>query len=345
MKGNKMEFKILDLKYDEVIQSHYITILTDYSFAIEHLVPSISKLDYQRNPLRSSFYTRLENDIVSGCIMPPLTIAFNLHISKDTLIDEKLLLSNFEKAFVLDGIQRLNTLARINDRDGFDSSRPLYLDVLVCESMDRLLYRMITLNNGQRPMTARHQIEILAGNIFDFDNLPILSVTEKQIKGKKKQTEDTAMSKEIVIKGYLAYISHSINIDNQKIIESKMDELIAEQIMESDISNRKTEFSDVVSFINKFLKNETLKEWFLVPNNFIGFCAAMAIAFDNIRYENESALKQSVILFESSFSSIDVSKIRLGLARRRLASFFFENYSRLTRLSPNQLLNEISQEL
>lgn len=340
-----MNFKILDLKYDDVIQSHFVTVVADYSFAIANLVPLISKLDFQRNPLRASFYARLESDIISGCIMPPLTIAFNLQYKKDAHINEELLLSNICKAFVLDGIQRLNTLARIHDRDEFEPSRPIYLNILICESMDRLLYRMITLNNGQRPMTARHQIEILAGNIFNFDDLPILTVTEKQIKGAKKRSEDTIMSKEVVIKGYLAFISHSINIDNQKIIESKMDELIAEQIMESDISKRKTKYSDVISFINNAIDNKTLKAWFLVPNNFIGFCAAMAGAFDAIQNEKISDLGQSISLFENAFSSIDISKIKLGLARRRLALFFFENYSRLTKLSSNQLLNEISQEL
>lgn len=340
-----MEFRILDLKYDDVIQSHFVTVVADYSFAIANLVPLISKLDYQRNPLRASFYARLESDIISGCIMPPLTIAFNLQYNKDAHINEEILLSSLDKAFVLDGIQRLNTLARIYAKDGFEPSRPVYLNILICESMDRLLYRMITLNNGQRPMTARHQIEILAGNIFNFDDLPILTVTEKQIKGAKKRSEDTIMSKEVVIKGYLAFISHSINIDNQKIIESKMDELIAEQIMESDISKRKTEYSDVISFINNALNNETLKAWFLVPNNFIGFCAAMAGAFDAIQNEKITDLGLSISIFENAFSSIDISKIKLGLARRRLALFFFEDYSRLKKLSSNQLLNKISQEL
>lgn len=63
--------------------------------------------------------------------------------------------------------KELNTLSRI-DADKLDMSRILYCNILISDSMDRLLYRMITLNNGQKPMSARHQIEILAGNIFDF---------------------------------------------------------------------------------------------------------------------------------------------------------------------------------
>lgn len=40
---------------------------------------------------------------------------------------------------------------------------------------------MITLNNGQKPMSPRHQIEILTQELFDFTAYPNLIVqTEKE---------------------------------------------------------------------------------------------------------------------------------------------------------------------
>lgn len=45
----------------------------------------------------------------------------------------------------------LNTMKRIANDDKFPKDRMLYCNILICNSMDRLLYRMITLNNGQRP--------------------------------------------------------------------------------------------------------------------------------------------------------------------------------------------------
>lgn len=68
-------FRVLDESYDNVIQSVYLTVMADYKFALEPLVPLIDKLDFQRSPLRKLFYSRLEKDIVNGCIMPFLTIA------------------------------------------------------------------------------------------------------------------------------------------------------------------------------------------------------------------------------------------------------------------------------
>ena len=340
-----MYLEILDKQFDNVIKSNYLTVKTTYSAAIQYFVPLISKLDYQRNPLRASFYTRLEKDILNGCVMPPLTIAYKMQSNPDNEITEGDLLENLEKAFVLDGIQRLNTLSRIKESPNFPNDRPIYVNILVCDSMDKLLYRMVTLNNGQRPMTARHQIEILANNLFDFDQLPILAVAEKEEKRGRKKSDKNEMSKEVIIKGYLAFISHSINIDNQKIIESKMDELIAEQIMDSNIITRESEFSDVMTLINNCLQDEVLHGWFMVANNFIGFSAAMAKSFEDICKVAIPDLSNSVSLFEEAFSAIDVSKIKLGLARRRVTKFYFENYKRLSELNTNQLLNEISQEL
>jgi hypothetical protein len=343
-------FKILDESYDKVIQSVYLTATSDYGFALQKLVPLIDKLDFQRNPLRKSFYSRLETDIVNGCIMPFLTIAIKKNISSNELPfytdkNSAYFLQLLDNAFVLDGIQRLNTLKRAASTPTFDSTRPIFFNVLICGSMDKLLYRMVTLNNGQKPMTARHQIEVLANNIFDFDNLPIISVTEKQNKPNKKSYSETSMNKENLIKAYIAYISDSVNIDNQKIIESKMDELITDQIMSSNITKRDTQYHDIINYVSGCMEFDYLKNWFKAPNNFIGFSAAMSSKFETIRKTSHNELINSISLFENAFSSIDVSKIKLGMARRRMVKYFFENYEKLSVMDNNRLLDKISMEL
>jgi len=343
-------FKVLNESYDNVIQSVYLTAIADYEFALEKLVPLIDKLDFQRNPLRKSFYNRLENDIVSGCIMPFLTIAIKKDTSNGQLPfynyeTEANFLRLLENAFVLDGIQRLNTLKRVASMPNFDSTRPIFFNILVCGSMDRLLYRMVILNNGQKPMTARHQIEVLANNIFDFDNLPIISFTEKQKKVSQNTTDEATMNKENLIKAYIAYISGSVNIDNQKIIESKMDELITDQIMDSNITKRDTQYHDIISYVSSCMGDEYLKNWFRTPNNFIGFSAAMSNKFDAIQNISRDELVDSILLFENAFSSIDVSKIKLGMARRRMVKYFFENYEKMSVMDSNRLLDKISMEL
>jgi hypothetical protein len=342
-------FTVLDKSYDKVIDSAYLTIMADYKFAIERLVPLINKLNFQRSPLRKSFYNRLEQDIINGCIMPFLTIAIKKDIKVIPVDFEKNaeeLLNLLEDAFVLDGIQRLNTLIRASENPHFDSTRPIFFNLLICNSMDKFLYRMVTLNNGQKPMTARHQIEVLADNMFDCNKMAIVPVTEKEIKEKKiKKDSSYMMSKDTLIKSYIAYISNSINIDNQKIIESKMDELITTQIMDSNITTRNTQFSDIIDFVSEKMKNKSLHDWFSLANNMIGFSAAMSVSFDSIKNITETDFLSSIENFEEAFSAIDVSKIKLGLARRRMVKYFFENYNKLSELDNNKLLDIISMEI
>lgn len=340
-----MGIRIYDVQYDEVIKSFYMTVGATYDYSVKKFVPLINKLEFQRSPLRKSFYKRLEDDILSGCIMPNITLAINIAgvMPQREDLDENYVESNLSNAFVLDGIQRLNTMKGIAENRDFPQDRILYCNILVCNSMDRLLYRMITLNNGQRPMTARHQIEILASNIFDFDQLPILAVTEKESKNQKKL--DDKMNKDVLIKGYLAYISNSVNIDNQKIIESKMNELIADQIMESNIPQKKGEFKDVICYINEQIVNEQLRDWFKVPNNFIGFAAAMNKGFYAVQHIGAQEMEEKITVFEEAFSALDVSKIKLGMARRRLVQNYFENIEELSDCSVSRLINYISQEI
>jgi len=339
-----MNIKLYDVQYDNVIKSYYLTVGVDYEYALNKLVPLINKLDFQRNPLRASFYRRLERDIETGCIMPNITIAIKLNESliEEHKITEEFIDENINSAFVLDGIQRLNTLSRISDK--VDLNRTLYCNILLSTSMDRLLYRMVTLNNGQKPMSARHQIEILANNIFDFDKLAILGVTEKD-KQKIKAIDKETMNKDNLIKGYLAYISNSVNIDNQKIIEEKMNELIADKIMDSNISTKTEEFEDVIEYVSLMLEDESLNSWFKVANNFIGFAAAMNISFEEIRLLERNDLASYINAFEEVFSAIDVSKIKLGTARRNMVKYYFENFSKLSKYGYSELLDIISQEL
>ena len=179
-----MDIKVYDIQYDNVIKSFCLTVRITYDYAIKNFVSLINKLDFQRNPLRKSFYKRLEDDILCGCIMPHITLATNLdgELPDKKDLNENYIEQNLIHAFVLDGIQRLNTMKRIADHNDFPNNGTIYCNILICNSMDKLLYRMITLNNGQKPMTVRHQIEILASNISDFHNNGKGTATKRNIR-------------------------------------------------------------------------------------------------------------------------------------------------------------------
>ena len=103
-----LQFHTLDT--DTVIDGYVVAALTQYQFALDNFVPLIGRLDIQRDALNTKFYSRLEDDIVRGCVMPPITIALIhsfpvKHRSQKNI--EEYISENLENAFVLDGIQRL----------------------------------------------------------------------------------------------------------------------------------------------------------------------------------------------------------------------------------------------
>ena len=94
--------------------------------------------------------------------------------------------------------------------------------------MDSLLYRMITLNNGQRPMTMRHQVEILMEQV-DFSGTSLKIRTEKE-GGIRKEGY---FRRADVVLAYLAFLSGSTTVDTQKLIQERLDQILAAKVLEA----------------------------------------------------------------------------------------------------------------
>jgi hypothetical protein len=330
---------------DEVLGAIYWIGLTNYAYAINNLFPLIQRLEIQRNLQNPSFYSRLRNDLKTGCIVPPLTLAF-ITDPKTTEVDEKYVNGSIENGFVLDGIQRLSAIHRAFEELTSDEERekfllrPLHLNIIVSPSMDRLLYRMITLNNGQKPMSPRHQIDILSETIFDFDNLALKNQPHKE---RKNGVDKLAVNRSDVIKGYIAYLSETTAIDNKLIIEEKMDSLIAEKIIESDVGSEKYEFMDVLKWIAQVSSDREVANWFISGNNFIGVCAAARKNFDSLSELDQDDVKQAQLRFEEIFSNFDKRKIKVGDFRRKMVAEYFGNIDRFSSLALSDVILELSE--
>ncbi len=67
--------------------------------------------------------------------------------------------------------------------------------------------------------------------------------------------------------------------------------------------------------------------------------------FNVIHDINTQVLADALEIFEESFAALDVSKIKLGMARRRLVQNYFENFEKLSCYSISKLIDHISQEI
>jgi len=341
-----MEIEIHSIERDEVINSLFLSGQTDYKSGIDILYPLIDRLDIQRKTQNEKFYRRLEEDLIDGCIMPAITIAliYEFDYSKFKKADfEKLLQKNINSGFVLDGIQRLNTLKRISKNENLKLDRPLFLNILICKSKDNLLYRMVTLNNGQKSMSARHQIEILASNIYDFKGLPIHIVTEKEAKNRRFKY---SLKKSDVISAYVAYLSNSLNLDSSKIIQSKMDDLIAKRILDSDITSDSLEYSNVIEQVARLSDgNYEILQWFKNGNNLTGFVVGAKKSFELISEIGQADFNEIVDTYEEAFRGINASKIRVATVRKKLSAEIISKIDKYRNFDSDDMLIEFTEIL
>lgn len=333
---------IYEIDSDEVINAIVVNGSITYKEAVEKLVPLINKTEFQRKLQDKKFYEKLERDIVDGCIMPSITIAFvdtsiKANSKKEDIV--KFFEKNYSKSFVLDGIQRLNTLSRVKDSEKINLDKKLYLNIVFSDSVDKLLYRMITLNNGQKPMTPRHQVEVMMANVFDFNDLGIAVQTEKERAVKIKMN---SFNKSDLVQAYLAYMANSPMVDNKKIIQDKMDELIVNKIVSAEPIDNDSSFESVIKALAKFQKSSKALKWLKQANNLVGFAVGMKTSSKIINELSVQEFEDSIKTFDQAFSDFNPSKIKMGKLRRELSYDFFKNFSKLKDLDSLELLEYFS---
>ncbi len=331
--------KIFSADHDEVINSYVAMGKTSYKVALEKLYPLINRFEAQRKLQDKKFYKRLQRDLVEGCIMPPITIAFIDKAGSDLSdkeIFEKFANENIDQGYILDGMQRLNTLKSASEDENFDENRIAYVNVIVADNQDKLLYRMITLNNGQKPMTPRHQIEILTSEMFDFTELKNISVqTEKE---RSTKTIRGAFNLGDISRGYLAFLTGNVNNENNKIINEKMDEILVTRVLDSRNSSSSLKFEEIIDLVDALSADSACKTWFKVNNNLIGFCVGIKTSYDALVDVEAKDFAAAIELFEEGFDAINASKVNLGKYRRQLSCEFIKNFSELSCMDDDDLV-------
>lgn len=150
------------------------TTLGEYNDLSEFILKSN---EFQRKKIHSkgTVYTLLKEDLKSGIVVPPIVLALSIELELDfklglTIQNVQALLSeHMEKLIILDGLQRTYTIRdliaelRQNKDPELENvkSKPLRIEIYLGITKIGVLYRMLTLNTGQTPMSTRHQVEII----------------------------------------------------------------------------------------------------------------------------------------------------------------------------------------
>jgi hypothetical protein len=160
----------------------------------------LTRNEYQRRKVSShgKTYDLLRRDLAHGCIIPPIILAVTDAYGSDLAkVIESAVADNDTSRYqhqieqfvrraveerqllILDGLQRTSTLVDIvasptllDSDPSLFFNHPLRLEIYVGLSKPGILYRMLTLNTGQTPMSFRHQLEILYHDYLDRTDLP-----------------------------------------------------------------------------------------------------------------------------------------------------------------------------
>ncbi len=222
-----------------------ITIGDYLGFAVDILKNN----DMQRKKVKSSksVYSLLKTDLKRGCVIPPLVLALTDSVVIDENATDKQILeyvnSNPQNLMILDGLQRTYTmiaakeeLEKENSLKKLSSfmSQKLRMEIYIGINKFGILYRMLTLNTGQTPMSTRHQIEILYKNLVDTDIDGVKLVTETEGRAKPSVRE---LKFKDAVEGFNSYIYRDeLPIDRQDLLDNvKMLENLSRESTQTDL--------------------------------------------------------------------------------------------------------------
>lgn len=253
---------------------------------------------YQRKRVKSSvsIYSQLKQDMKQGCIFPPIVLAIDNSNEVKKFRDD--MLENLKNSMILDGLQRTYTL--LDAAEELEKSEPeswkrflqFPIRVEVYADINRfgILYRMLTLNTGQTPMSLRHQIEILYNNyeisipsvklIKEVDGITPINLGEYKFQD--------------MIEGFMSYLQSSFLPMNRSTILETIKTL--DTVSSEDI--RKDLFQTFVECFH----NLTLRLDYLTPSDEID--EYIENLSENDKYSISGADTASNYLFTKSILSL-----------------------------------------
>lgn len=208
--------KLLTTTYDSKItaENHLLEISIGEYLTIAKDILTNNDLQRKRVKTANKTYSLLKDDIKEGCVIPPIVLAIFPNEKNNEIINSDNLISKIKthgkELLILDGLQRtytiLDLLSEISvNTELLEKVKAILLRVEVYTGISKIgvLYRMLTLNTGQTPMSTRHQVEILYSDYKSgFDDLVFITEAEE-----KAASGDNEFRFSDIIDGFISYIT------------------------------------------------------------------------------------------------------------------------------------------
>lgn len=357
-----MQFEVVGIDYDSRINNFMVSARADYEWYLEKTHGSEENLAIQRDVIKGSKpYKNLRADLKMGCILPTIVLAVHnidalvlekydpadgfIKASRDDLdaLEEAIRFTQPGHVNIVDGLQRTNALRQtLDDLDQVEKpgflQRSLRLEIWLNIPFFPLAYRMLLLNAGQRPMSMKHQIDILSGGLAkDLEDLEGIEIF--RIKDHKRRVRPGQFHLSTLAQAFQAWMQRSPNVDRTNLVVETM---VVDEALESlgiDLTDQNgnqrdgfRQFMDWLLRLDKALGDEH-NRFFANDTVVLGFAAAIGFAHKNETLQDRlpGAMAKliadaeqgggdplGVLTFDAIRRSIDTKKSNVGEATRGL---------------------------
>lgn len=370
--GVSMGIRALSILHDARVGAYNILLempICEYVLLVNDIY---EKNEFQRRRVNSSktVYSLLKQDLIKECVIPSIILAltdfsvnpdnFELDAFPGTLLLKK------NHILILDGLQRTYTIMDLLDELDLSgdvgqlkkvNENKIRVEVYVGINRLGILYRMLTLNTGQTPMSLRQQIEILYLDYINVDIDGVKLVRESDlVKGSDEAVinRDGEYNFKDVIEGFNAYINRDeLPIEKADLLENIRGlEKLSKENQEMDLFKcYVVALHAFIIKVDKLCKGMDLNDEYLIknpspfgksairvfkrPQAMSGFGAAVGrlIDFNNvsdfcdvINIIDKIEPNDSILFLETindSLNWIKVNTKKIGNAQRAYFNYFF----------------------
>lgn len=363
----KMPLTACALDRDDRLNSYCVTAKCTYGHFLDLTEGAESNLKIQRSIIKGAkAYATLRSDLKRGCVLPPIVLAVKvildhpldqIYAGQDMhALSSQLTGIRSTDVYIIDGLQRTNairqTMNELEDpaRTAF-LEREIRLELWLNVPFGAIAYRMLLLNAGQRPMSVKHQVEVLSSKLVD-DLQTVQDLTIFRASDTRRRAQPGQFQLAKLAQAFQAWLQGQPNLD---LRNSVMEELLAESAIEvlghsvadslTPNTNEEDGFSQLVSWIVQldvalgidnlqFLGNETVllgiaaavgaleRNETLSPRVW----PALGSLLNSARRDARGAL--GLDTFESLRQGIDSSKTNVGVATRDMIFSAFKEFIR-----------------
>ena len=248
-----MSLKILGLAQDKRTDTPVVYAQIPISEFLPLVGSEFESFAIQRRREKHKTYERMKKDLIDGALLPSITLAVKpervaairpLHAASDYEQLAKCL-SQPSGVNILDGLQRTYIIKDLQDEAvALNADQTLHLEFWLEESINNLVYRIIVLNAGQKPMSMRHQIELLFSTLKQRleDKIPGLEIYRERDQTRRRRSRKFALDR--LASAYQSYITRSPEVSRENVV--------AQQIIEADAMDASEE--ELTTEFNSFLQ-------------------------------------------------------------------------------------------